>query len=36
MDNKKEKTLNIAEKYILDDLTGTTKSKIIKKYVYNK
>ena len=35
-DNKKEKTLNIAEKYILDDLTGTTKSKIIKKYVYNK
>ena len=35
MDNKKEKTLNIAEKYILDDLTGTTKSKIIKKYVYN-
>ena len=36
MDNKKEKTLNIAEKYILDYLTGTTKSKIIKKYVYNK
>ena len=35
-DNKKEKTLNITEKYILDDLTGTTKSKIIKKYVYNK
>ena len=34
--NKKEKTLNITEKYILDDLTGTTKSKIIKKYVYNK
>ena len=36
MDNKKEKTLNVTEKYILDDLTGTTKSKIIKKYVYNK
>ena len=35
-DNKKEKTLNITEKYILDDLTGTIKSKIIKKYVYNK
>ena len=35
-DNKKEKTLNITEKYILDDLTGTTKSKIIKKYVYDK
>jgi hypothetical protein len=35
-DNKKEKTLNITEKYILDDLTETTKSKIIKKYVYNK
>ena len=35
-DNKKEKTLNITEKYILDDLTGTTKSRIIKKYVYNK
>ena len=35
-DNKKEKTLNITEKYIIDDLTGTTKSKIIKKYVYNK
>ena len=35
-DNKKEKTLNIAEKYILDDLTGTTKSKIIKKYIYDK
>ena len=34
--NKKEKTLNITEKYILDDLTGTTKSKIIKKYVYDK
>lgn len=35
-DSKIEKDLNIKEKYILDNLTETTKLDILKKYVYKK
>ena len=35
-DSKIEKDLNIKEKYILDNLTETTKLNILKKYVFKK